>query len=111
MVAMSFSKKEASSKGSGPDVASKHEEENVLETDGGRKRCFTEKGYLYQLDQNKSSAQVIHSEFQDIVDDIKLFMKSGDELGGIERTIQQVEREWSSFIVNQVPGISRPEYM
>ena len=52
---MSFLKKEASSEGSEADVVSTHVEENVLETDGERKRCLTEKGYLYQLDQEKSS--------------------------------------------------------
>ena len=43
--------------------------------------------------QDLSKAQVIHFEFQSIVDDIKLFVKSGDALSQVSKELSSKLRE------------------
>ena len=52
---------------------------------------------LVEFKNEFSEAQVMYSEFQDMVEDFKLFVKPGESMEGIERVTDQVEREWKNF--------------
>ena len=52
---------------------------------------------LAKFKRELSEAQVVYSEFQDLVDDIKVFAKPDEYLRDVERVVEQVDREWASF--------------
>ena len=52
---------------------------------------------LVEFKKEFSEAQVMYSEFQDMVEEIKVFVKPGESMEGIERIIDQLEREWKNF--------------
>ena len=52
---------------------------------------------LVEFKKEFSEAQIMSSEFQDMVDEIKAFVKPGENVESIERMVDQVGREWSNF--------------
>ena len=52
---------------------------------------------LVEFKKEFSEAQVMYSEFQDMVEEIKVFVKPGGSMEGIERIIDQLERKWKNF--------------
>ena len=52
---------------------------------------------LVEFKKEFSEVQFMYSEFQDMVEEIKVFVKPGESMEGIERIIDQLEREWKNF--------------
>lgn len=52
---------------------------------------------LCKFKRELSEVRVVYSVFQDIVDDIKLFVKPDEYLRDIDRSVEQVDREWLDF--------------
>ena len=52
---------------------------------------------LAKIKRELSEAQLVYSEFQDLVDNIKVTAKLDEYLRDIERVVEQVDREWASF--------------
>ena len=63
---------------------------------------------LVQFKKEFSEAHVMYSEFQDMAEEIKLFVKPVESMEGIERIVDQVEREWKNFDCDIVSGSSNP---
>lgn len=64
------------------------------------RRTLLEQGQSVDLRKFKrdlSEARVVFSEFQDIVNDIKVFAKPDEYMRDIDRIIEQVDREWLDF--------------
>ena len=63
---------------------------------------------LVQFKKEFSEAHVMYSEFQDMAEEIKLFVKPGESMEDIERIVDQVEKEWKNFDCDIVSGSSNP---
>ena len=52
---------------------------------------------LVEFKKELSEAQILYCEFQDMVEEIKVFVNPGENVESIERMVDQVGREWSNF--------------
>ena len=53
----------------------------------------------------------MYSEFQDLVEEIKVFVKPGEGIKCIERIIDQLEREWKNFDCDIMSEIKYLEFV
>ena len=52
---------------------------------------------LVEFKKELSEAQILYCEFQDMVEEFKVFVNPGENVESIERMVDQVGREWSNF--------------
>ena len=75
----------------------KNQESELVKTMRGTLRKRGQSPNLVEFKKEFSEAQIMSSEFQDMVDEIKAFVKPGENVESIERMVDQVGREWSNF--------------